>query len=219
VANFSAPRLARPLKTDRAWVIDVAPGTIVTTKSAAPVARDAAGNFDFAATNAAPRGAGNSVVPPDPIAKIAVVERHHGTGNVAVALVRGYGIQRGALALSVAHDSHNIIALGTTDADMALAVETLIAQGGGFAVTLAGTVLETLPLPIAGLMSDQSGDWVTEKLDAIHAACHEKLRIHPEIEPLMSLSFMSLPVIPELKLTDHGLFDVTKFAFTDINAE
>ena len=97
--------------------------------------------------------------PDKDIVKIAVVERHHHTGNVAVALFKGYGMKRGAIALSIAHDSHNIIVVGVDDDDMAFAVEKLIEQDGGIVIAHGQNVLESLPMPIAGLMSDQSGNW------------------------------------------------------------
>jgi adenine deaminase len=150
--------------------------------------------------------------------KIAVVERHQNTGNVAVALLKGYGIKSGAVALSIAHDSHNIIVVGVSDDDMAYAVQKLIDQDGGIVLVKDGNVLESLPMPIAGLMSDQSGEWVDERLTRIHQTAVASLGINDNIEPVMTLCFMALPVIPELKLTDMGLFDVTKFDFISIEA-
>ena len=151
--------------------------------------------------------------------KVAVVERHKCTGNVAVALLGGYGIRHGAVALSVAHDSHNIITVGVSDEEMACAVEALAEQEGGIVLVRDGKVIERMPMPVAGLMSDQSGQWVDERLTAIHEAAFRELGIAGDVEPVMTLCFMSLPVIPELKLTDMGLFDVTKFCFTPVEAE
>lgn len=151
--------------------------------------------------------------------KVAVVERHRETGHVACGFLRGYGIRAGAVALSVAHDSHNIIVTGVSDSEMAYAVEKLQEQNGGIVLVKDGAVLESMPMPIAGLMSDQGGEWVAEKLDRIHAAAHTHLGISSGVEPVMTLCFMSLPVIPELKLTDIGLFDVTQFSFIPIEAE
>ena len=124
-------------------------------------------------------------------------------------------------AISVAHDSHNIIATGTTDEDIAYAVENVIKQGGGVVLARNGKTLESMPLPIGGLISTQSGEWVEEKLDSIHRIAHEELMVSNDVEPLMTLSFMALPVIPELKLTDMGLFDVTKFKFisTEVDSQ
>jgi adenine deaminase len=150
--------------------------------------------------------------------KVAVVERHQNTGNVAVALLKGYGIKEGAVALSIAHDSHNIIVVGVNDEDMAFAVEQLIQQDGGIILVKDQKILESMPMPIAGLMSDQSGEWIKEKLTKIHQTAHDVLKVNDDVEPVMTLCFMSLAVIPELKLTDMGLFDVTKFEFIPIEA-
>jgi adenine deaminase len=204
VKDFSIDKLRISLKTDRAHVIYVHPGSVVTDKLIESVARDSQGCFVF-----------------DPaldIAKIAVIERHKGTGNVATGLLKGYGIKQGALAISIAHDAHNIITVGTNDADMAFAVEELVKQGGGIVMALGGKVLECMPMPIGGIMSDKSGEWVDAKLKELHETAHERLGVRAEIEPIMSLCFMSLMVIPEIKLTDMGLFDVTKFEFITVDA-
>ena len=148
-----------------------------------------------------------------------MVERHKLTGNVAVGLLKGYGLKEGAVALSIAHDSHNVIVAGRNDHDMASAVEALVRMGGGVALVNKGQILGEMPLPIAGLMSDQSGEWVAEQLAEVNRIAIEKLGVNPHIEPVMTLCFMSLPVIPELKLTDMGLFDVTRFSFIPLEAE
>jgi adenine deaminase len=205
VKNFSVDRLALRLSSDDVWVIDVRPGSVVTGKGKAKVKRDASGCFVY-----------------DPridIAKITVVERHQNTGNVALGLLRGYGIKHGAIALSIAHDSHNIIAVGVSDAEIACAVERLLEQNGGICLVKNGAVLDRMPMPLGGLMSDQSGEWVDQKLKAIHDAAYRDLEVNRDVEPVMSLCFMSLAVIPELKLTDMGLFDVGKFDFIPIEIE
>jgi adenine deaminase len=147
-----------------------------------------------------------------------VVERHRGTGNVGIGLIRGYGISSGAVAISVAHDSHNIIVVGVNDADMVAAVERLITLGGGAVLIRDGNVLEEMPLPLGGLMSDQSGEWVDEKLKVLERKAVEELGVSRDIDPLMTLCFMALPVIPELKITDMGLFDVGEFKFIPLEA-
>lgn len=205
VKDFSKEKLVLKLKSDRVHVIDILPGGVVTGKGVADVKRNEQGEFI-----------------PDPaadIVKVAVVERHQGTGNVAVALLRGYGITSGAVALSIAHDSHNIIVVGATDEDMEFAVQQLVAQSGGIVLVKDGKVLTGMPMPIGGLMSDQSGEWVDRKLTEIHETAYQELGICGEVEPVMTLCFMSLAVIPELKLTDMGLFDVTKFTFIPVEAE
>lgn len=204
VKDFSADRLRLPLKTDRAHAIAVLPDGVLTAKETVTVKRDADGNFVF-----------------DPsldVVKIAVIERHHHTGNVAVALLKDYGLRHGAVAMTVAHDSHNIIAVGANDADMALAVETLIRLGGGIVLTNGGSVIESMALPVAGLMSDRDGAWVDAKLARIHETAHDVLGVSLDVEPMMTLCFMSLPVIPSLKLTDMGLFDVEAFSFCSVDA-
>lgn len=204
VKDFSVKKLALHLSSGTVWVIDVKQGGVVTGKGKANVKRDAAGFYVHD--------------PSSDIAKIAVVERHKSTGNVGVGLIRGYGIKRGAVAISVAHDSHNIIVVGVSDADMAAAVERLIALGGGVVVVKDGKVLDEMPLPIGGLMSDQSGEWVDAKLGSMEKKAVEELGVKAELDPLMTLCFMSLPVIPELKITDMGLFDVGTFKFIHIEA-
>ncbi len=153
------------------------------------------------------------------LVKVAVVERHKGTGNVACGFLKGYGIKEGAIALSVAHDSHNIIVVGVNDDEMESAVKYLEKQSGGIVLVKNGEVVESMPMPIAGLMSDQSGEWVAEKLAALHEAAYTQLRIDSTVEPVMTLCFMSLAVIPEIKLTDMGLFDVTSFSFIPVEIE
>jgi adenine deaminase len=204
IRNFSAEKLRLRLGSDRAHVIEIIPGGVVTRKITAEIARNENGEFKYD--------------PQADIVKIAVVERHQDTGNVAVALLKGYGIKAGAIALSVAHDSHNIITVGTNDGDMALAVEELIRQGGGMLLVKDGQVLAGMPMPIAGLMSDKSGEWVEEKLERIHALAYGTLGVSPSVEPVMTLCFMSLAVIPEIKLTDMGLFDVATFDFIPVEA-
>ena len=202
VKDFSIEKLKLSLKSNKVYTIQLMPGGVATKKTVAHVNLDASGDF-VRDENA-------------DIVKVAVVERHKNTGNVAVALLQGYGIKAGALALSIAHDSHNIIATGTTDENIAFAVESLLAQGGGIVLVKDGVILESMPMPVGGIMSDQSGEWVDKKLTSIHEIAHSVLGINGTVEPVMTLCFMSLPVIPELKLTDKGLFDVAKFDFIPI---
>ena len=114
---------------------------------------------------------------------------------------------------------HNIITAGVKDEDMAFAVEALITQGGGIVLVKDGVVLESMPMPVGGIMSDRDGEWVDKKLTSIHEIAYKVLGISDKVEPVMTLCFMALPVIPELKLTDKGLFDVTKFDFIAVEAE
>ena len=205
VKDFSIDKLKLKLKSPKVHVIDILPGGVVTGKGLAQVQLDDQGDFVYD--------------PQVDIVKLAVIERHKNTGNVAVALLRGYGIKKGALALSIAHDSHNIICSGTNDEDMAFAVEELIKQEGGVILVRDQEVLARLPLPVAGIMSDQSGEWVNEKLTQLHQMAIQELGVSEEVEPIMTLCFMSLPVIPALKLTDLGLFDVSIFDFIPLEAD
>lgn len=205
IKDFSREKFKMHLKSGHVNAIGILPGGVVTEKRVVDIAMDSSGEFVFD--------------PNRDIAKVAVVERHQGTGNVACGFLSGYGIKRGAVALSIAHDSHNIICVGVSDSEMEFAVRALEEQNGGIVLVENGKVIESMPMPIAGLMSDQSGEWVDLKLKAIHKAAYEKLSVNREVEPVMTLCFMSLAVIPELKLTDMGLFDVTKFDFIPVEAE
>jgi adenine deaminase len=143
------------------------------------------------------------------ILKLVVIERHKVTGNIGLGLVKGFGMKRGALASSIAHDSHNIVAAGTNDDDIYTAIKEVEALGGGLVVAANGRVISALPLPIAGLLSDQPLNKVVKKLDEVEKAAAElgsKLAA-----PFATLSFLALPVIPELRLTDKGLVDVLQF--------
>ncbi|MCI2048910.1 MAG: adenine deaminase [Lachnospiraceae bacterium] len=143
--------------------------------------------------------------------KLCVVERHGRNGNVAVAPLKGYGISGGAVATSVAHDSHNVIAAGDNDADLVLAINTLKKIDGGYVLTGGGKVLGTLPLPLAGLMSMEPGEKVSGAIARIEQMARG-MGVPEGIDPFISLSFMALPVIPSLRLTDRGLFDADHFS-------
>ncbi|MCX6681265.1 MAG: adenine deaminase [Methanothrix sp.] len=143
------------------------------------------------------------------ILKMAVVERHKATGNVGLGLVQGFGLARGAIASSVAHDSHNIVAIGVSDEDMLAAVLAVKQMGGGLVAVADGKVLASLPLPVAGLLSERSMQDVAERIaECIAAVAGLGCKLE---DPFMTLSFLCLPVIPELKLTDKGLVDVREF--------
>ncbi len=139
--------------------------------------------------------------------KMAVVERHKNTRHIGIGYLRGYGLKRGAVATSVAHDSHNIIVVAANDEDMALAVNTITKNAGGIVVVNEGKVLAQLPLEIAGLMSSRPLTEVNDLLEQAKRTAHE-LGIKEEVDPFMTLSFMSLPVIPTLRLTTRGVIDV-----------
>ena len=148
------------------------------------------------------------------ILKLVVVERHQATGNVGVGFVRGFGLQRGALASTVAHDAHNVVAVGTNDADITAAIRALEEMRGGQVAVAEGKIAAALALPIAGLVSDQSLEVVMEKIAALNAAATSLGCELPA--PFMSLSFLSLSPIPALKLTDQGLVDAVNMKLTSL---
>lgn len=181
---------------NRVPVIGVRPGLILTFREEAALATTEQG------------------LQPDldaDVIKVAVIERHGKNDNIGRSFVTGFGIKRGAIASSVGHDSHNITVVGATDADMALAVNRLIALGGGFVVADAGHVTAELALPIAGLMSLKSFEEVADDLHHLRDAARALDCVLPE--PFLQVAFLALPVIPHLKMTDRGLFDVDKFDF------
>ena len=145
---------------------------------------------------------------------IAVLERHHATGNVGLGLLRGYGLQKGAAATTVAHDSHNLIVIGTNAQDMALAAQELVRVQGGYTLVHEGRVVGTVPLNICGLMSSAPAEQLIASLERISAQARAQ-GVHEGIDPFISLSFMALPVIPKLRITDMGMFDVDKFTFVE----
>ena len=151
------------------------------------------------------------------ILKIVVVERHKATGNIGIGFVQGFGLRNGAIGSSVAHDSHNLVIVGTNDHDILKTVNVIQAMRGGLVVVSDGKVLSSLPLPIAGLMSESAVPQVYLQLEALHRAVRKLGCKIPD--PFMALSFLSLPVIPELKITDKGLVDVNQFRFVPLFGE
>lgn len=147
--------------------------------------------------------------------KVAVVERHNNTGNVGLGLVENFKLKGGAIATTVAHDSHNLIVVGDSDKSMLVAIEHLRNIGGGIVVVKDEEVVGDLSLPIAGLMSDQSVEYVNERLESLISIAHE-LGVNKEIDPFMTLAFIALPVIPSIRITDRGLFDVESFEFISV---
>lgn len=204
VKDFSPERFKLHLGSDRVHAIEMCPGGILTRKKIVEIKRDADGDFVYD--------------PEVDRTKAAVIERHHGTGNMSVGILEGYGIRFGAIAVSFAHDSHNIIVTGVNDADMYKAVETLIEQRGGIALVRDQEVLYRVPMPIAGIMTDAGAEEITKQLLEVDQIAYEELGISHDVDPVTTLSFMALPVIPEVKLTDMGLFDVTQFKFIDLEA-
>ena len=148
--------------------------------------------------------------------KMAVVERHKGTGSVGIGIVKGFQLQKGAIATTIAHDSHNIICIGTNDADMDVAIRELEAIGGGISIVCEGEVLASLALPVGGLMTTISPQQLNENYSELVEAL-SILGITKDFSPLLTLSFLALPVIPSLKLTNQGLFDVDTFSFVSVS--
>ncbi|GKQ43322.1 adenine deaminase [Companilactobacillus sp. RD055328] len=152
------------------------------------------------------------------IIKAAVIERHHKTGNIGLGLLHGFEMKFGAIATSIGHDSHNIVVVGTNDNDMALAVNELKEiQGGGVAVK-DGKVVATVPFKIGGLMSNDHVDELIKKQEKFNEVCHRDLKVNAKFDPIMKLGALPLDVIPNLRLTDKGVVDVTKFEIIGINA-
>ena len=146
------------------------------------------------------------------VLKIAVVERHKSTHHIGIGFLQGYGLKSGAVATSISHDSHNIIVVGTSEADMAAAANRVVELGGGIVVWDGGAVQAEVPLPIAGIMSEEPLVTVNEKLEAAKEKAFA-LGVGRGIDPFMTLSFMALPVIPSLRITTRGVFDVTSQSY------
>jgi adenine deaminase len=186
-------------RTGHARVIELIPDRIETRQRIMPVIVD-----DGMAANDRDRD----------IAKLIVVERHKASGRVGIGLVKGFGLRSGAFASTVAHDSHNIIAVGMYDEDILAAVEEIKKMKGGFVVVKKGKVLASLPLPIAGLMSEKPVLSVVRHQESVLRAV-KQLGVKVK-SPFAALSFLALPVIPELKLTDRGLVQVKESRFVDL---
>lgn len=203
IGKIEKENLKISLKGKRVNVIKLLPHSLITKKVVRKVDEDIiTSNGEFI------RGRD--------IRKVAVIERHKRTGNIGLALIEGFGLENGAIASTVAHDSHNLIVTGDNDEDMLLAIEELKKVGGGITLTSKGEILDTLPLSIAGLMSEQPLIRVDEKLNQMRKIAYDVLKVKENIEPFMTLSFLALPVIPSLKVTDKGLFDVENFQFIDL---
>lgn len=152
------------------------------------------------------------------IVKAAVIERHHKTGNIGLGLLNGFEIKHGAVATSIGHDSHNIVVVGTNNEDMAAAVNALRQIQGGGAAVKDGKILATVPFKIGGLMSNEPIDELIAKQENFNEVCHQELKVREKFDPIMKLGALPLDVIPNIRLTDKGIVDVTKFEIIDINA-
>ena len=205
IDKFQKEQLKLNLTSDKARAIEVIPQEALTNEAIVSVKRDDQGQFVFD--------------PKQDVTKIAVIERHHNTGNAFVGLLKGYGVKKGAIGLSIAHDSHNLIVTGTNDEDMAAAIQALKEQEGGVVLIESGKIIGNMALPIAGLMSDLTGEEVAQQEAEINRLAHEVLGVSNNVDPIMTLGFMSLAVIPNLKITDIGLVDVTKFEIVPVSVE
>lgn len=185
-----------------AKVIEIIPGQLVTKAVVEPLTlRDGEVDAD----------------PERDILKVAVFERHIASGNIGLGFVRGFGLMGGAMGSSVAHDAHNIVVVGDNDADMAMAADEIARMGGGLVVAQSGEISEALALPIAGLMSDQGIEHVGEQLKLMRKVCRDMgCRLE---DPFMALAFLSLPVIPEIRVTDRGLVDVVQSRIVSLFGE
>lgn len=187
----------------RARVITMESGSLVTGEELIDVPIDADGRFLSDGS--------------DDLLKLVVVERHKGSGRVGLGIVKGYGLRGGAVASSIAHDSHNLIAIGDDDEAIFAVLQALVSEGGGISMAAAGgELLGTLPLPLGGLMTDSDGEKTAVRLKELIAVAHNQLSVRADMDPFMSVSFLALPVIPKLKLTTKGLFDVSLFEFVSV---
>jgi adenine deaminase len=195
LGTVTKEKLKLPAHSRRARVIGLVPNQLVTRalELSVPIA-----DGEFVAD------------PANEILKLAVWERHKGTGNVGVGLLQGLGLKRGAIASTIAHDSHNLVVVGADDDNMLLAVQEMERIQGGIVITDQGKVLGSLPLPIAGLMTDQDIGWVQKELAKLQEIARG-LGVKADYDPFMTMAFLSLPVIPRLKLTDVGLVDAATF--------
>lgn len=201
IKKLSADDIKLKLDSQNVKVIKMLPGSILTEKANRNV-DISNGCFEYNTSK--------------DIVKLVVVERHKNTGNVAIGLIEDFGIKNGAIAMTIAHDSHNIVAAGTNDTDILKAIGELKKSGGGIAISSNNEIIGSLKLPIAGLMTDENLKTVAKGLKELHNIAYDKLHVNKEINPFTTLSFISLSVIPSLRLTDKGLFDVDKFDFVDI---
>lgn len=186
------------LEGDEANVIKILPHELITRKVRAKVKVE---NGKFTADGQ--------------YSKLAVIERHKALNNIGKGIIEGFSIRNGAIASTVAHDSHNLIVAGDNDEDMLLAVREIKRANGGYTIVSRGQVVDTLELHIAGLMSDKPARYVEEKLKRMLDEAYA-LGVNKDIDPFITLSFLALPVIPEIRVTDMGLFDVTGFRFIDL---
>ena len=191
------------LTSNRANVMKLISHSLLTEKVVREVEVDSEGCFKFSKDR--------------DLLKLAVIERHNATGNIGFSLVENFKLRGGAIASTVSNDSHNILVIGDNDSDMYLAVEEIERMQGGVVIVSEGRVLKKLELPIAGLMADKPIEVAKDILEEMHRLAYDSLGVNRDLDPFMTLAFLALPVIPEIKVTDRGLFDVVNFKFIDIS--
>ncbi|WP_306010218.1 adenine deaminase [Bacillus sp. MMSF_3328] len=188
---------------NKANVIEIIPGSLVTRHIIEEIDLDSQNSFQASTSR--------------DLLNLAVIERHRAAGHIGLGIVKGLGLQSGAIASTVAHDSHNLIIAGTNDKDMLAALRAVEDMQGGLAVIKEGEMLASLKLPVSGLMSDQSYEEAASMLADVNNAL-KHLGANKDVNPFLALSFLALPVIPEIKLTASGLFSVSQSAFIPIEA-
>jgi adenine deaminase len=194
IKPFNIEGLKLRVDGDSFPVIDIVPGQIITKKRIEKIKTEdgvVMANID------------------EDILKLVVVERHKASGNIGLGLVKGFGLKRGALASSIAHDSHNVVAVGTNDSDIFMAIKEIERLHGGLVVCVDGKISAALPLPVAGLLSPDPLTVVVDKFENVEKVATGLGNVPPA--PFALLSFLALPVIPELRLSDKGIVDVLAF--------
>lgn len=189
------------METNKANVISVTENSLITEKAVREVSLSD-GCFQYS---------------DEDILKLVIVERHKATGNIGVGLIENIRLKNGAIGSTIGHDSHNIIVVGDNDEDILAAIDQLEKIGGGITIVSNGQVIKSLELEIGGLMTSKPIEETNNTLKEMIHISYERLNVNKNIDPFMTLSFMGLPVIPKLKLTDMGLFDVEKFDFIEVN--
>ncbi len=200
IKDFHIEKLKIPMTTNKAKVIRVIPDSIVTDELSREINVEN-GYFKYS---------------DDDILKLVVVERHKKTGNVGIGLIENMKFKNGAIGSTIQHDSHNIIVAGDNDEDIMLVIEELVNIGGGIAIANDGKILKSLSLEVGGILTTRPIEETNKLLKEMMDISYNILGVNKDIDPFMTLSFMGLPVIPKLKLTDMGLFDVSNFKFVEV---
>lgn len=202
IKDFTQEDLKIKLSSNHAKVIKIMDHSLFTENVDREVKVDKLGYYEY-----------NEAVD---ILPIYVFERHNGTGNIGKGLIEGYGLKNGAIASTIAHDSHNLIVIGSNIQNVEIAVKKIIEIGGGLVVVKDSEVKGSLPLDIGGIMSSKDLETVSKGHEELNKIAMEELEINENVNAFMTLAFMALPVIPKLKITDRGLFDVIKFKHTSL---